>query len=87
MTESKPSVRYAADQVGEFVDYTNGILALTSPGAYAPGAPVHFTLELNPALVLEGKSVGSKRQPEGHFLVRMRLINLRREARLVLEAL
>ena len=63
-----------------------GILTVVSERAYAPGEPARATVELSDgALEIEGKSIGSKRRPDGTFDVRFRLLNLRREARERLE--
>ncbi|MEM1418190.1 MAG: hypothetical protein AAGH15_25060 [Myxococcota bacterium] len=72
------------DADGAFLAYAGGILELVSPAPFAPGAPTRFEVD---GIPLEGKSLGSKRRPDGDFHVRFRLINLRREHRLRLEAL
>ena len=72
-----------ADAAGAFLAYGRGVIELVSPAPFAPGAPTRFEVA---GLPLEGKSLGSKRRPEGDFHVRFRLVNLRREHRLRLEA-
>ena len=73
-----------ADAAGAFVAYGAGVIELVSPAPFAPGAPTRFEVAGRP---LEGKSLGSKRRPEGDCHVRFRLVNLRREHRLRLERL
>ncbi|MCZ7687520.1 MAG: hypothetical protein M5U28_55795 [Sandaracinaceae bacterium] len=64
------------------------MLHLVLPRAFAPGAPLALTLELEDgALELTGKTIGSKRREDGRFDVRARLISLRREDRARLEAI
>jgi len=59
-----------------------GRLHLTSPQAFAPGTPVHLTLRsADGDAVIEGRSQGSKRRPDGRFDVRLRLVNLTRALR------
>jgi hypothetical protein len=60
------------------------ILTVRCSEPFAPGQPVPLRIDEIP---LEGKSIGSRRQSDGQFEVRLRLINLRREHRLHLETL
>lgn len=69
---------------GVLLGYQKNVVELLSPAPYAPGAPATFQVE---DLSLEGRSLGSKRQPDGRFVVRFRLITLRREDRARLEAI
>ena len=68
---------------GSWVGFAKDVLEVLSPAPYAPGAPIALEVDGTP---LQGKSLGSKRQADGRFLVRMRLINLRREHRAMLAA-
>lgn len=58
-----------------------------SPKAFAPGAPVSVVLHLargteaDVAVAVRGKTIGSKREPAGTFLVQMKLPGLSKEAR------
>ena len=71
---------------GEALAYAKEVLVLSLPKAFPPGMPMKVTCFVQDAvLVLRGKSIGSKRAPEGTYSVRLRLVGLRREARLVLE--
>jgi hypothetical protein len=49
----------------------------------APGTPVRLRVEAEDGAVIpiQGKTVRSQKREDGHFDVRMRLINLRREHR------
>ncbi len=72
---------------GRALAWENGVLVLELPRAFAPGAPIAFSLaHEGGALALAGKTIGSKRQGE-RFEVRLRPINLRREERAALDAL
>ncbi len=51
--------------------------------AFAPGQPL--TLRCG-TLILQGKSLGSQRQANGRFRVRLKLVNLTRPQRETLEA-
>jgi hypothetical protein len=69
---------------GELVGYAKNVLELVAPMAFAPGQPARFEVG---ELALEGRSLGSRRREDGRFVVRFRLISLRREDREKLEAL
>ncbi len=73
---------------GEAIAWSREVLHLVLPRAFAPGAPLALTLELDGgALELTGKTIGSKRREDGRFDVRARLISLRRGDRARLEAI
>ncbi|HEY8432146.1 MAG TPA: hypothetical protein VIL20_27405 [Sandaracinaceae bacterium] len=81
-------VELASGGSGEAVAWAGEVLSLVLPRAFAPGAPIAFSIALEGgALSLSGKTVGSKRRADGRFDVRVRLLNLRREERARLEAL
>lgn len=63
-------------------------LRFDGPRALAPGAPVTLEVEdpLLGSVVLEGRSLGSRRPAEAdRFEIRVRVVNLRRETRAWLE--
>ncbi len=63
------------------------VLTCVVSRAFAPGAPVDFTVRIGAGeLTLGGKSLGSRRRDDGRFDVRFRLVNLRREDREALAA-
>jgi hypothetical protein len=67
---------------GEALHCEGERLAMVSPKAFAPGQPIAFDAMLaDGTLSLEGRSLGSKRRPDGRFDVRVRLINLSRHGR------
>ena len=66
---------------GELVSIEGETVALVSPRAYAPGAPIEMTALTEADIPLRGKSLGSKRRPDDRFDVRARLVNLKREDR------
>jgi len=74
--------RSAAGQ-GEAVGFEGETLHLVLDRPVAPGTPVAVRVG---DLDLRGKSLGSKRRPDGRFDVRLRLVSLRREDRAKLEA-
>ncbi len=63
----------------ELLEVTGERVLLRSPRAFAPGAPIRFE-RLGEEVSLEGRSLGSRRDGDG-FLVRCRLVSLRREQR------
>ncbi|MEM9072251.1 MAG: hypothetical protein AAGE52_27335 [Myxococcota bacterium] len=63
---------------GEWRGFQKDILEVVSIHPFAPGAPIALSID---GVALQGKSIGSKRQDDGRFVVRMRMINLRREHR------
>ena len=64
------------------------VFILLSPRAFAPGAPICFTVTRDADVrSFEGRAIGSKRIDDGPFEVRLRFVNLRRADReLLLEA-
>ncbi|MCB9602279.1 MAG: hypothetical protein H6722_24810 [Sandaracinus sp.] len=73
---------------GDFLGYAKNVVELVSPVPFAPGQPGRFELGLEAgALALEGRSLGSRKRDDGRFVVRFRLISLRRDEREALEAL
>ena len=57
-------------------------LTVISPRAFAPGAPIRFSMTADgEARSFEGRAIGSKRVDDVHFEVRLRLVNLRRADR------
>jgi hypothetical protein len=80
-------VRVGGERLGATEAYGGEVLTLVLARPYAPGAPLHFTVEASTPLELTGKSLGSKRREDGRFTVRLRLTNLRRDERRALEAL
>ncbi len=80
--------RFDGETDGVTEAFAGGVLTLVLGRAYAPGAPLRFTVE-GPGgpMALTGKNMGSKRREDGRFTVRVRLTNLRRAEREALEAL
>jgi hypothetical protein len=68
---------------GSAVSIAGEILTLMVPRAFAPGAPFRGAVLLpDGELSIEGRTVNSRKTPDGTFEVRVRLVNLRREDRL-----
>lgn len=75
-------VELASGDRGEALSWSRDVLHLALPRAFAPGAPIAFTIELEgTAMALTGKTIGSKKREDGRFDVRARLISPRREDR------
>jgi hypothetical protein len=66
---------------GAITSLAEPLATLSSPKAFPPGQPLVFTLR-DSGLQLQARSIGSKRSPGAeHFELRVRIINVRREAR------
>ncbi len=75
----------AAD--GSAVSFDGEFLVARVSRPFAPGTPIRGSLTIGELEIqIEGRATGSKRMPDGTFEIRARLINLRREDRLRLEA-
>jgi hypothetical protein len=81
-------IRLEGDERAEAQTFDGSHLTFVSPRAFAPGAPIRFTATTGGAVrSFEGRAIGSKRIDEGRFEVRMRFVNLRRDDRVILNAL
>jgi hypothetical protein len=78
----------ATGESGETIAWDGTVFVFRSPRAFAPGAPIRGSLVLGEHIVeLELKAIGSRRgEGEALFVVRGRAMNLRREARALLDA-
>ena len=81
------AARLQGEGGGELCGYAGGFLDLLHDRAFPPGKPLQCLVEADPPMELVGRTVSSKKQTDGRFLVRMRLTNLRKVHRLALEAL
>lgn len=81
------AVRVDGDDGGELSSLAGNILALYHARAFPPGRPLECVVQSVPAMELTGRTVGSKKQDDGRFLVRVRLTNLRKEHRAALVAM
>ena len=72
---------------GTFERWDGTCLTVRLPQAFAPGAPVRVLLALSTPLPIEGKSLGSRRDADGWFTVRLRPVTLPRSTRAALETL
>jgi hypothetical protein len=62
------------------------VVRLASPNAFPPGQPLTIAFQHEGSDVrLEARTIGSKRRDEETFELRVRLINLRKDAREALE--
>lgn len=67
---------------GRAVAHDGELLAVVLPKAFPPGKPLELALALpDGSLPLTCRCIGSKLRADGQFDVRLRLTNLRREAR------
>ena len=72
---------------GRALSFVGEVMTLTLARAYAPGQPMRCTVVIGDReMALDGRSVGSRKTPDGAFEVRVRLVNLRREDRDALRA-
>jgi hypothetical protein len=79
------AVLIAGEFPGSITDTAGLLVTLSSPKAFPPGQPLELTLT-DSRLRLQARAIGSKRSSSGEFELRVRLINLRKEAREALEA-
>lgn len=72
-------LRLETGEEGDATAIDGDVLTLSSPRAFAPGAPIRFSASSGETVrSFEGRTIGSKRIDDGHFEVRMRFVNLRR---------
>lgn len=72
--------------LGSVVSCDAELLCGISPKAFPPGKPLTFSMLLaDGELPLSGRCIGSKKRDDGSFELRVRLTNLRREARARIE--
>jgi hypothetical protein len=72
--------------VAEALSLTKNLLEVVGERAYAPGRPAVVRMVLaGTQAELRAKSLGSKRRPDGRFATRLRLVDLRREQRALLQ--
>lgn len=81
---SSVPIQIAGDLPGAIIGVDDLLVTLRGPKAFPPGQPLKFKLAES-GLELQARAIGSKRVDDA-FEVRVRLINLRREARDALEA-
>lgn len=75
-------LRLDSGEEAKAIRFDGSLLTLHGPRAYAPGAPIRFTLVMHERpRPLEGRTIGSKRIEDGVFEVRLRFVNLRRADR------
>ena len=80
--------KFSTGQEGEVLGYDHPVLRFVSPIAFSPGKPMTFRLvSAHGELDMQGKSIGSKRRTDNRFDVRVRVVNLRRTERELLESL
>jgi hypothetical protein len=80
--------KISTGEQGTVRDFEEPLMTLLSPKAFAPGQPLALTLIADDSqLVLQGKTIGSKREPDDRYVVRVRVVNLRRTDRNLLQTL
>ncbi|MCG8557871.1 MAG: hypothetical protein MJD61_21695 [Proteobacteria bacterium] len=80
-------VRVAGGKQGQALGLEGELLTLALPSAQPPGKPLELVCQLPEGSVrLSARTVGSKRQQDGSFRVRVRLVCLRRQVRQALQA-
>lgn len=81
-------VGFGGAERGLALGFDGIVLELEAPQPFPAGQPMPLALIAESGSVdLQGKSLGSKRRSDGRFVVRVRLINLRRSERELLQAL
>jgi hypothetical protein len=77
-----------SEHEGEAVAFDGQFLSIVLPKAFAPGQPLTIAfVDAEAPLRIEGRSLGSKRLPEGRFEIRLRLVSPRREHQAILSSL
>lgn len=74
-------LRLGTGEDAEATAIDGNVLTLSSPRAFAPGAPIRFSTVGEMERRFEGRTVASKRVDDGRFEVRLRFVNLRRADR------
>jgi len=81
-------IRLEGGEGAEARTFDGSQLSFLSPRAFAPGAPIRFTVTTGGAVRgFEGRAIASKRVDDARFEVRMRFVNLRRDDRPIWSAL
>ncbi|MBN1655027.1 MAG: hypothetical protein JXA30_14760 [Deltaproteobacteria bacterium] len=80
--------RVSTGEEGEARAFSDPILTLICERAFPPGRPITMTLYTDRGqLALQAKTIGSRREIEQRYEVRVRMINLRRMERDLLQTL
>jgi hypothetical protein len=80
--------KVSAGEEGEVQGFSDPVLSLSCNKAFSPGRPICFKLLSDQGeLTLQGKTIGSKRQLDDRFEIRVKVINLRRAEKELLLAL
>jgi len=74
-------------EAGVVEGWDGAFLAVRVPRPFAPGTPVRVLVALATPLPFEGKSLGSKREADGQFTMRLRPVTLPKTTRVALDAL
>ena len=86
MSQTHAALSLADGRQGALLGWDGSFLEVRLSVPFAPGAPVRVVLDLDAPLPVECKSLGSKRDDEGRFVVRLRPMTLPKPSRLALEA-
>jgi hypothetical protein len=79
-------VQIAGEHAGAIEQIEGLVLRLRSPKAFPPGQPLALAFSADGSSIgLDARAIGSKRRDDGSFELRVRLINLRKDAREALE--
>ena len=79
-------VQIAGEHAGAIEQIEGLVLQLRSPKPFPPGQPLVLLISTGGASVrLDARTIGSKRRDDAPFELRVRLINLRKDAREALE--
>ena len=81
-------MRIEGELTGSATACDGNVLSAVSPKAFPPGRPIELLLlPESGELKLSARAIGSKKRDDGSFELRVRLVNLRRQARERLDAL
>jgi hypothetical protein len=78
-------VTIAGEHAGTLSAADGLVLTLRSPKAFPPGQPLQLSLQVEPPLPLEARTIGSRRLDPTSYELKVRLINVRRSTREALE--
>ena len=81
------AIEVSTGGVAQGISLVGEVLALRCDAPIAPGRPLGLVASIDGHEVqLHGKTIGSQRDIETGYFVRVRLVNLRRQDRALLEA-
>ena len=80
------NMRSADGEAATLATYEGQFVTLLMARAYAPGQPLSFEVTLDETFSIPMKCSNSRRQPDGRFEVRARILSIKKTERAQLEA-